>query len=256
MITNKETHIGETNYNNFGTLMKIVEYKGWGNIVVEFQDEHKYRKNTTYSNFKTGCIKNPYDKTVYGIAWIGEGKYLAKENGYPTKVYTCWLHLIERCCVERKSDVYPSYYGKCEVCEEWLEFQVFAKWYFTNYYDLPSGERLHLDKDILFAGNKLYCPERCLFVPQKINMFFMNKPNKRGLPNGIVKYKRGYLAKYRHKELGVYSTIQEAYEVYSKEKKENIIRAAKEYKDIIPQHVYEAILNCKIDIENDKNYVA
>ena len=84
----------------------------------------------------------------------------------------------------------------------------------------------------------------------------MNKPNKRGLPNGIAKQKRGYLAKYNHKELGVYNTIQEAYEVYSKEKREDIIRVAKEYKNIIPQHVYEAILNCKIAIENDKNYVA
>ena len=51
--------------------MKIVEYNRHDDIIVEFQDEHKYRKKANYINFKTGSIKNPYDKTVYGVAWIG-----------------------------------------------------------------------------------------------------------------------------------------------------------------------------------------
>ena len=50
---------------------------------------------------------------------------------------------------------------------------------------------------------------------------FMNKPNKRGLPNGIVQYKSGYLAKYNHQQLGIYPTVELAYEAYSNEK-ENI----------------------------------
>ena len=51
-------HIGEENCNNFGTLMKIVEYINSGDITVEFQDEYKFRKKTQYINFKIrmrGC---------------------------------------------------------------------------------------------------------------------------------------------------------------------------------------------------------
>lgn len=236
--------------------MKIVEYTNNENMIVEFQDNHKFRKKAAYTNFKSGSIKNPYDKTVYGIAWIGEGEYLTKENNRPTKVYTCWLHLIERCCVERKSNVYPAYYGKCEVCDEWLEFQTFAKWYFKNHYDLPNNERLHLDKDILFVGNKLYSPKTCLLVPQRINMLFMNRPNKRGLPNGIRKCKKGYVAEYNHKELGIYNTVEEAFLAHATEKKNEIIKVANEYRNIIPNSVYEAVVNCEIDIKYDQNYVA
>lgn len=56
--------------------MKIVDYKNCENVVVEFQDEYKCQKNTTYVNFKRGQVKNPYDKTACGVGYVGEGKYL------------------------------------------------------------------------------------------------------------------------------------------------------------------------------------
>ena len=77
--------------------MKIVEYQNSENIVVEFQDEYKFRKKTTYSNYNKGQIKNPYDKTVYGIGYVGEGEFLTKRNNRPTREYTCWIHMLERC---------------------------------------------------------------------------------------------------------------------------------------------------------------
>ena len=115
--------------------------------------------------------------------------------------------------------------------------------------------RLHIDKDIKYPGNKLYSPYHCLLVPQRINMLFSNKPNKRGLPNGIVKYKEGYLAKYAGKDLGKYPTLEEAYSIYSNAKKDVIITIANEYKNQIPEEVYTALLNYEVRIENDKNYI-
>lgn len=253
-IINREKYIGETNTNSFGTIMKIIKYNKHSDIIVEFQDEHKFKKKTTYGNFKKGQIKNPYDKTIYGIACLGEGEYLTKGSYYPTKVYTCWLHLIERCCVERKSKIYPAYYGTCEVCQEWMVFQNFARWWNDNYYVV--NERLHLDKDILFPGNKIYSPKTCLLVPQRINMLFLNKPNKNGLPNGIRKCKDGYSAIYNQEDLGIYSTVEKAYTAYAKKKKETIIQIADEYKGIIPDKLYNALYEYEVDIHNDKNYVA
>jgi hypothetical protein len=54
------------------------------------------------------------------------------------------------------------------VCEEWHNFQVFAKWFYENYYKI-LGEIMNLDKDIIKKGNKIYGPEYCAFVPQTIN---------------------------------------------------------------------------------------
>ena len=140
------------------------------------------------------------------------------------------------------------------MCDEWHNYQNFAKWFEENRYEV--NERLHIDKDILFPRTNIYSPETCLLVPQTINMMFMNKPNKRGLPNGIVQYKSGYLAKYNHQQLGIYPTVELAYEAYSNEKEKAIKELAETYKNIIPKRVYDALYAYKFDIRNDRNYVA
>ena len=71
----KIKRIGEIQKNKQGTLMKIVEYKNSKDIIVEFQDEYKYKVRTNYSNFNRGHVGNPYDKTVCKIGYLGEGKY-------------------------------------------------------------------------------------------------------------------------------------------------------------------------------------
>ena len=255
-----EDRLGEIRKNNFGTEMKIIEYKNAGNIVVKFLDDYGCEKRTTYSNFKMGCIKNPYDKTLFGVGCLGEGKFKAyykrESDGEvrPTQVYDVWIDMLKRCYYGKGKHKQPAYYGKCVVCKEWLNFQVFAQWYEDNKYEVEG--RLHVDKDILYPNCMIYSPETCILTPQRINMLFMNKPNERGLPNGIKRQGKGYLAKYNGEELGTYKTLEEAYKIYSEKKEETIKRVADEYKSIIPAHVYKALYTYKVDITNDKNYVA
>ena len=64
--------------------MKIIEYVNSDNVTIKFLDEHGFEKNTTYSNFKNGCIKNPYDKIIFGVGYLGEGKYSA----YHKRIYS------------------------------------------------------------------------------------------------------------------------------------------------------------------------
>lgn len=62
--------------------MKIIRYGGWEDIDVQFQDDFYYiKEHQTYSNFKKGEVKNPYDRTVFGVGYVGVGKYKTKENG-------------------------------------------------------------------------------------------------------------------------------------------------------------------------------
>lgn len=240
--------------NNRGTLMKIVRYRTSMDIDIEFLDDFHYvKKNQTYSNFIRGQIKNPYDRTLFGVGYVGVGEHLTgcKKDGM-TEEYHCWQNMLERCYCKKLKELHPSYYDISTVCDEWHNFQTFASWHKEHRY--PVNERLHLDKDILFVGNKIYSPTTCLLVPQRLNVMFINQTNNRGLPNGIVKCNKGYLAKYNGKELGIYPTVEDAYVVYSNKKKEEIMKIANEYKGIIPEYVYDAIFAYQFDIKNDKNY--
>ena len=101
---------GETHINNKGTPMKIIAYRSSGNIDVEFLDSHHYiKKNATYSNFKRGNVSNPYDRTVFGIGYLGEREDEAIVK-HDDDRYACWQHMIERCYLEKKKDIHPSYY--------------------------------------------------------------------------------------------------------------------------------------------------
>lgn len=247
----KKERLGEKNKNHFGTEMQIVNYKDSSDIDVMFLDDFYYIvKHTTYVNFKRGNITNPYDPTVAGIGFEGNGKYLKYNNKIMNPSYMSWSSMINR-CYARENDV--AYYNVSSVSKEWFNFQNFANWYDENKYDVEG--RLHLDKDILYPGNKIYSPSHCLLVPQRINMLFTNKKNKRGLPNGITKYKNTYYATYNFEELGHSSDLYKAYALYAKRKKETIVKIANEYKDIIPDKVYQALLNYEVRIENDKNYI-
>ena len=218
--------------------MQIVRYRTYTDMDVKFLDKDGYvYQHTNYTNFKTGQIKNPYDRCIFGIGYLGEGDAQQK-----TQVGYCWRGMLERCYCDRMKKIHPAYYGISTVCEEWLNFQVFAKWYNENVYQVGT-ERMHLDKDILVKGNKVYSPENCLIVPQRINMLFMKKPNKYGLPNGILPIANGrYSARYNGKHIGNFDTLEEAELAHENEKRKAIKNVAEEYKLYIPDKVYKALL--------------
>lgn len=243
------SRVGEEKFNNKGTLMKIIKDAGSG-IVIEFQDLHKYRMDTIYSNFEKGEIKNPYDITVFGVGYLGEGKYLTRKNkNKMTQEYVSWTGILSRCYYNQEK--YPAYYGICTVCDEWLEYQKFAKWFDENKYECE--ERLHVDKDILNPGCKEYSPVNCILVPQRINaLFISHNPKSDGLPHGITHGASGrYKASYGGKSLGVFNTYDEACKQYIIAKSINIKKTAMEYKskNFIPDIVYDAMMSYEVKIE-------
>lgn len=238
--------IGETKRNTYGTEMKIVADCGNGRVDVQFCDSHAAVVNTAYVNFKRGTVKNPYDRTVFQTGYLGEGPYLTKVNGKCPISNLVWMAMIQRCYSEKWKDQHAAYYGICTVSDEWLNYQHFATWYEENQYEVNG--RLHLDKDILVPGNKVYSAETCLLVPQRINMLFMSKKRKKDadLPTGLHRVFTKDAVKFRScyntVELGTFNTIEEAYDSYVRAKERHIREVADEYKNIIPQKVYDALV--------------
>lgn len=235
--------------------MKVIRYRSCDDFDVQFLDEHGYIKEHVYAqSFKLGSVKNPYDKTVCGVGYLGVGKYHVGDSEKKiSDAYNTWKGMLERCYYD---DVkHPAYFGICEVCDEWLNYQNFAKWFEEHRYKVKG--RLHLDKDILFPGNKIYSPKHCILIPQRINMLFTNMENKSSLPNGVRLTPTGrYSSEYSTKHLGTFDTLEEAFNMYAKEKEKTIMQTANDYKGIIPSYVYEALMKYEVKIENDKNYVA
>ncbi len=247
---NRQERIGETNVNRNGTLMKIVDYINSKNIIVEFQDEYHYRKRTDYNAFKNGKTDNPYDKTVCGVGYRGVGKFSA--GGDNRKTYCIWELMIRRCYSDNSNSTKVCY-EDCTVCDEWHNFQNFAQWYEDNYYEI-DGQRMQIDKDILYKGNKIYSPQTCLIVPNEINALMVKRKNQRGdLPIGVQlgfgKYvARCHVSNGKREHLGRYNSIEDAFNAYKTRKEQYIKEVADKYRAQISQTLYDALYKYEVEI--------
>ena len=258
-MSSKIDRTGEKGINTFSSEMIIIEYRNTMDIDVYFPEYDWIAKSTQYGNFKNGNIKCPYEKRYYEVGYIGEGEYKACENGKITRVYSTWNNMLKRCYDEKYHEKYPTY-KDCEVYEEWHNFQKYGKWFEENYYSI-EGEKMCLDKDVLVKHNKIYSPETCIFVPERINLLFVKSDKSRGESViGTSLYKGKYqvqcwlinpkTGKSKREYLGRYETQEKAFEVYKYYKEKNIKEVADYYKIQIPQKLYNAMYNYEVEIND------
>lgn len=245
-----QNRVGEVSYTKNGTKATIIEYVNTHKVLVEFDDKYKYQYWTSYGNFQRGQLTNPYEcRGKDGLGFIGIGEYNSKDHKV---AYAKWRAMLQR-CINPMADKSTESYVECEVCNEWMNFQNFAKWYYENEYHC-NNEPLCVDKDILIHGNKLYSPDRCILVPQRINLLFIKEYARRGdLPIGVIKHGNGYsvhcsLDSHTKNYIGFYYDPILAFAAYKAAKEKYIKEVADSYKNIIPQKVYEAVINYKIEI--------
>ena len=267
-MSNKTDRIGETNVSNEGCVMKIVEYNRARDIVVEFQDEHKYRVHTNYGNFKKGNCKNPFYLSVYGYGYLGVDKNgdvpkaTEFKNGkwVRTWEYNKWKNMLERCFDNKLKEKYPTY-KDVTCCERWLCFANFLEDFaiLKNEYNWNEGEKLNLDKDILNKNNKIYSLENCILVPDWVNSLFIKRDARRGdCPIGVSynkqakKYQAQCNINGKNTGIGYYSTIEQAFNAYKIAKENEIKRIANECvsKGYITKdsRLYNAMINYQVKI--------
>jgi hypothetical protein len=163
-----------------------------------------------------------------------------------------WHSMINRCYNPKATSRRPTY-QECSVCDEWLTFSNFKKWFEdpTNGYQ----EGYHLDKDILVKGNCEYSPETCCFVPNEINVLLTKRQRQRGkYPIGVT-YVRGlYIANVNmdsHQvRIGGYHSPEDAFQAYKIAKEQYIKELAEKYfqEGKITEKVYDALMKYEVEI--------
>jgi len=160
-------------------------------------------------------------KPVYGI-----GIYDIEESAYQLidgkrikhPIYCVWTDMIRRCYSAKDLLKNPTYTG-CTVHADWHLFSNFKQWMIDNRY-----EGMHLDKDILIKGNKVYGPDTCALVPNYVNQSLIGvttiKPNRK-YPLGAG-YNGYYYATMSNKNYGYGKTALQAHHVWQNTKADHL----------------------------------
>ncbi|QEG08032.1 hypothetical protein CPT_Magnus_153 [Klebsiella phage Magnus] len=181
------------------------------------------------------------DGIVCGVG-INDSQQKISDMPSGVQVYNRWRQMIYRCYDPEYLKSSPTYAG-CWVCEEWLSFTNFYRWYISHY---MVG--YHLDKDLLIPGNRCYSPETCIFIPQWLNSFTINRSSKRGLyPVGVCKFGNRYKSYCndpftgKQRYIGYFSTPEDAHQAWL-ETKLKYSKELKSYMDAIDTRLYPNVV--------------
>lgn len=180
-------------------------------------------------------------------------KYPRYIDGETLKSYTQYQGMKGRCS-SRDQKTRLDYNGNT-LTPEWISYDGYMDWATKQigFGCFESNGRIwSLDKDILKRGNKHYCPDLCVFVPNALNQFFKIQETSRGsLPLGVYASdpnKNAYKVrlndgKGKHIYLGTFYDPEEAHEAYMVGKTLLGKELAEKYEGQIDPSALEALSN-------------
>ena len=196
-------------------------------------------------------LKKDYEMPVLNkkVCGVGHCDVADVRHDSNADAYTAWVSMLKRCYDEKALQRAPTYRG-CSVCGEWLTFSNFRKWFYAPENGYKRG--LHLDKDLIQIGNKVYSPDTCCFLPVAINSVVTNKylaSNKTRVKKIYNKYYPVIKMRDKLVSLGSYYTKEEADNAYKRAKESYVYMLADECykKGDITKRVYDAMLNFKME---------
>lgn len=229
---------------------EVLDYCGNKTYNVLFFDTNNIEKFHS-SAIKNGRINDCCRPVFLGKGYVGNGHYKAKVKGVITKEYVTWSNMMTRgyCPVYKSKQ--PTY-KDCTVCEDWHNFQNFAKW--CNEQPNFSRDGFALDKDLMNPKNLMYSPYNCCILPREINSE-INLSQRKGITlrsSGNYMVRGTVLSgdKFKEKSLGSYKNYEEALEVYFGYKRGKILSLLKMYEEVLCEKIKTALLNY-----NPKSYL-
>jgi len=190
---------------------------------------------------------------VYGVGvndWVG----FTYIGGKDIKEYKLWAGMLQRCFDEKCKQKHPTYQD-VTCSKEWFSMTKFIE-------DVSQMrgfglEGWELDKDILQKGNKLYSKDTCCFVPHEVNLLLVKRDNSRGeYPVGVYfdkcagKFMASLRINGKQKNLGRFTTPEEAFQVYKLAKEAHIKVVAEKWKPLLDERVFQALMAYEVNIND------
>ena len=219
--------VGTIHKNNQGSAYEITDIVNMTTRTIKFLDSYGFSRNISLSSMSEGSVFNPYFPSLYGVGYIGQGKYVATINGRNTQEYQLWANMLMRVYSEKYLEEFTTY-RNVSVCKEWYSFQAFSEWFTLNKPEGYNTKEFDLDKDLLQLNveYKIYSPSTTLIIPKKVNYFLsgVNKQNK--LESiGVRKSGNKFYARIKDFDSGNrispkgFKTLEEAERWYSENRK-------------------------------------
>lgn len=140
-------------------------------------------------------------------------------------------------------------YEDATVCDEWKNYYNFEKWYMEHVYATKQW-RLELDKDLFGDGSKIYGPETCCLIPKSFNLLLASCTSRNQFLPGVSMTKAGtYKATVQIKLENctkTFKTEEECFLFYKTHKEITIKCRAEASRTILPQYVYDALMQYEI----------
>lgn len=239
----------------------LVKYKGRFKVWHKDGDE----TNNWYKNLITVAEQDYKNLKAGKVTWQElnlEQEYIEYENKASLQAYIIYNGILERCRDTADNDRIGKCYDKTKMWQGWIDNpKAFVRWYLEHYYEC-GDESMQVDKDLFGNGSDMYHPDFCCILPQGLNVLLANakKHYKEGetpdnvLPLG-VRYS-GRTGKYTSEiiftgaeksiVLSEWDTADEAFEEYRIMKQADILRVAAQYKESIPDYIYERLLTVEV----------
>ena len=194
------------------------------------------------------------NKLVYGKGFNDKTRP-ANVDGKMVKEYKLWESMLRRCFSEKYQTRQPTY-KDCNVSNNFLNYSYFYEWCqeqigFGKVDE--KGRSWCLDKDLLFVDNKTYSETTCVFVPNEINVFFIDCGATRGeYPTGVCFHKaRDKFMAYckvngKQQYLGLFNTAQEAFNVYKPFKEALCKQLALKWESEIDSRLFNTMMNWSV----------
>jgi hypothetical protein len=245
--------------NNF----TVISVDNSNSILVQFNDDFKYECRASTSTLKNGHVKNPYFGRLFGVGYLGVGKYQSRlgpaSEGYAnTQEYMSWVNMLSRCYYDKSTNRIKGYssYDDTTVDKSWHNFQTFAEWFCEEKKRVMSIMPLinyALDKDILSTNARVYSSSTCCLIPTEINIAVKSlstrfKDDKLCTLN-LNKNKR-YSIKFKIGRKSIIienaDTAKECMEFYLKYKEGYVHDLANKYKSVLTPNVYATLMSYKL----------
>lgn len=245
MVMPRKLLCGVVYPNKYGSF-EVVEYKSKKEVTIKFCATGSVKKTNSVACLK-GRVKDLYFPSVVGVGFIGNTT--SSLDGKVKNSYHVWRGMLRRCYQDTGEA--KTYFGIVKVCDEWLSFEEYEKWYDDNYI-----EGYEVDKDFTSPLIKIYSPDTCSFIPNKINAIIGKKKYNtvrihKGLPVGVSyhirdnKYTSQCWDGVKLQHFGYHDNPTDAFLAYKVFKESLIKSVAKEYyqKGSISKEIYENLMS-------------